>query len=122
MSKPADIVNSHVSDHRFSRPVSLQIDRTSVLVDSAGQAIDCLKTWFPDHCEASHFRATATCAAVLLGKLPPDAAQAALVVAAMAAGIPFEILDRDAAVLERQIEAAAAKGLEDAFFLAEAAE
>jgi hypothetical protein len=107
----------------FTRPVGLFVAGDWVFIESVEKAQACLQNGFEDQTGPSWNRAIATCAVAVAvaGQVPPDAAQATLIVAAMEAGVAFEVIEDDSLVLERNVEAAAAKGLEE-LFLAEAAE
>jgi hypothetical protein len=98
----------------FETVVAVRIDGHWHFVESAEQALRCLNESFPGTHGASHARALATYALFRGGQVPVRSLQAAFVVAAMAAGYPFEILQRDEMLLERMVSAAAEEALLEA--------
>lgn len=96
--------------HRFDDIVCLRFEEGWRYIENGEQALECLEGRFTDHNEPSWQRAHATCAAFNAGQAGADAAKSAFIVAAMAAGIAFEVAD-SLAVVERHVEEAANDGL-----------
>lgn len=96
--------------HRFDEIVCLRFEEGWRYVENGEQALECLEDRFADQNDPSWQRAHATCAAFIAGQASADAAKSAFIVAAMAAGIAFEIAD-SLAVVERHVEEAANDGL-----------
>lgn len=93
----------------FDDIVCLKLDRGWRYIESGEQALDCLGKNFDDHTEPSWQRAHATCSAFVAGQAGAEAAKSTFIVAAMAAGIPFEVAS-GFDVVERHVEEAAAEG------------
>ena len=103
------------STHMFNEIVCLKLDAGWHYIESGEQALDCLSNLFNDHGEPSWQRAQSTCSAFVAGQAGAEAAQSTLIVAAMAAGIAFEVAD-GFEVVERHVEEAATKGLASILF------
>lgn len=97
------------STHTFDDIVCLKLDRGWLYIESGERALDCLGN-FDDHTEPSWQRAHATCSAFVAGQAGAEAAKSTFIVAAMAAGIPFEVAS-GFDVVERHVEEAATEGL-----------
>jgi hypothetical protein len=91
----------------FDTVVMVRIDGHWHFVETAEQAFRCLIETFTGPGGPSHARALDTCEAFRAKMVSQQSVQAAFVVAAMASGYPFEILQRDEALMERQVAAAA---------------
>lgn len=94
----------------FDDIVCLKLEAGWLYIESGEQALDCLGNNFDDHTEPSWQRAHAACSAFVAGQAGAEAAKSTLIVAAMAAGIPFEVA-RGFDVVERHVEEAATEGL-----------
>lgn len=94
----------------FDEIVCLKRAAGWLYIESGEQALDCLGNIFDDHTEPSWQRAHATCSAFVAGRAGAEAAKSTFIVAAMAAGIPFEVAS-GFDVVERHVEEAAAEGL-----------
>jgi hypothetical protein len=103
----------------FTRVVALQISGRWHFVETADQARQCLRDKFDGHDGPSFQRALSTCETVFAGPVPADGLQAAFTVAAMEAGYPFEVHDRDQTLLERRVDAEAENALADLFLYPE---
>jgi hypothetical protein len=101
--------------HNFTRVVALQIGGRWHFVETADQARQCLRDKFDGHDGPSLQRALSACEAVFAGLVPADGLQAAFTVAAMEAGYPFEVHERDQGLLERRVDAEAENALADMF-------
>lgn len=86
-----------------------------MFVENTAQARACLEHRFAEPDAPCFARAVATCDSCLSGKLQGAAARAALVVAAMEAGCPFELIDDPVQALEgvggRRVEMTAQRGI-----------
>ena len=98
------------ASHRFDEIVCLRFEEGWRYIENGEQALECLEDRFTDQNEPSWQRAQATCAAFIAGQASADAAKSAFIVAAMAAGVAFEVAD-SLAVVERHVEEAANDGL-----------
>lgn len=98
----------------FDTVVAVRIDGHWHFVETAEQALQCLDVSSPKARGASHARALETYALFRGGEIPVRSLQAAFVVAAMASGYPYEILQRDEMLLERMVAAAAEEALLEA--------
>ena len=96
--------------NQFDDIVCLRFEEGWRYVENGEQALECLRDRFADHNDPSWRRALATCVAFIAGQASADAAKSAFIVAAMAAGIAFEVAD-SLAVVERHVEEAANDGL-----------
>jgi hypothetical protein len=96
--------------HKFDDVVCLRFEEGWRYVEDGEQALECLEDRFADHHEPSWQRAQVTCAAFITDQASADAAKSAFIVAAMAAGIAFEVAE-SLAVVERHVEEAANDGL-----------
>ena len=103
------------STHMFNEIVCLKLDAGWRYIESGEQALDCLSNLFTDHAEPSWQRAHITCSAFVAGQAGAEAAQSTLIVAAMAAGIAFEVAE-GFEVVERHVEQAATEGLASILF------
>lgn len=99
---PQTPIGSH-----FETVVAVRIDGHWHFVESAEQAFRCLSDAFAMTGGASYVRALETCDLFRNERIGADGVQAAFIVAAMACGYPYEILERDEALLERMVVAAA---------------
>lgn len=98
------------STHKFDEIVCLKLQGGWSYIESGEQALECLSDQFADQTEPSWQRAHATLSAFVAGQTSADAAKNIFIVAAMAAGIAFE-LAKGLEVVERHIEEAASEGL-----------
>jgi hypothetical protein len=98
----------------FDTVVAVRIGGHWHFVETAEQAIRCLNEHFAGMHGASHARALETHALFRSGQVAVRSLQAAFVVAAMASGYPYEILQRDEMLLERMVLAAAEEALLEA--------
>jgi hypothetical protein len=98
------------ANHMFDEIVCLKLEAGWMYIESGEQALACLIDYFADHTEPSWQRAHSTCMAFLAGQAAAEAATAAFIVAAMAAGIGFEVAT-NFDVIERHVEEAATEGL-----------
>jgi hypothetical protein len=103
------------STHMFDEIVCLRFETGWVYIESGKQALDCLTDHFKDHAEPSWQRAHSTCSAFVAGQAGAEAAKSTLIVAAMAAGIAFEVA-KGFEVVERHVEEAATEGLVSTLF------
>jgi hypothetical protein len=103
-------VSPATSTSMFDEIVCLKLETGWVYIESGEQALDCLANRFDDHTEPSWQRAHMTCSAFVAGQASAEAAKSTFVVAAMAAGIPFEVAE-GLDVVERHVEDAASEGL-----------
>ena len=103
------------SVHRFDGIVCLKFKSGWYYVDSAERALECLGDKFDNPYEPSWQRAHATCKAFVAGQVDNTAAKSAFIVAAMAAGIAYELAD-SYSVIERHVEEAAKDGLLNIIF------
>lgn len=99
----------------FARVVALQIAGRWHFVETPDQALETLREKFDGPHGHSFQRALATCEAVFAGLVPVDGLRAAFTVAVMEAGYPFEVHDRDLALVERRVAAEAENALTDMF-------
>lgn len=104
-----------MSAHMFDEIVCLKLEAGWRYIESGEQALECLTEEFDDQTEPSWQRAYTTCSAFVAGRASADAAKSTFVVAAMAAGIAFEVAD-GLEVVERHVEEAAADGLKTILF------
>lgn len=95
----------------FDATIFLLIEGQWVFVSNAKQALDCLQQRFPDTSGPSFIRAVTTCEACLAEMATPQSAQVTLVVAAMEAGFPFEVIEDASEALERRTDLEAEAGL-----------
>lgn len=91
----------------FDKVVSIKLGQRWVAVESVGQALDCLRERWPVSDGPSFQRALANCEAAVAGHGSAVAARTAFVVAAMEAGLPFELHKDEFGFLEQEIAAAA---------------
>lgn len=98
------------SAHMFDEIVCLRLEAGWSYIESGEQALACPSDRFNEHGEASWLRAYATCSSFVAGQASADAAKTTFIVAAMAAGIAFEVA-QGLEVLERHVEEAATEGL-----------
>lgn len=75
----------------FENAISLKFAEGTITVETASQALVCLAEKFPQRKGPSYRRAVAARQAFLSGAEPMMGAQSKFIVAAMEAGIPFEI-------------------------------
>ena len=101
--------------HMFNEIVCLKLDAGWHYIQSGEQALDCLSNLFTDHADPSWQRARSTCSAFVAGQAGAEAAKNTLIVAAMAAGIAFEVAD-GFEVVERHVEEEATEGLASILF------
>lgn len=94
----------------FDDIVCLKLDTGWRYIENGEQAVDCLRDDFVDQTEPSWHRAYTACAAFVAGQGGAEAAKSTFIVAAMAAGIPFEVAS-GFDVVERHVEEAATEGL-----------
>jgi hypothetical protein len=99
----------------FDEIVCLKLETGWLYVESGEQALDCLRDRFDDQAEPSWQRAHSTCSAFVAGQAGAEAAKSTLIVAAMAAGILFEVA-KGFDVVERHVEEAATEGLVSILF------
>lgn len=97
----------------FTCVVALEIGGRWRFVETADQALKCLREEFTGHDGPSLRRALNTWEAVAAGLVPAEGLRAAFVVAAMEAGFPFEVHKRDETLLERRIGVEAENALID---------
>lgn len=95
----------------FSHVVAVRIGGRWHFVETADQALKCLRDEFAGPLGPSFTRALNTCDAVSAGLVPADGLRAAFVVAAMEAGYPFEVHKRDHTLMERRVAAEAENAL-----------
>lgn len=91
----------------FDKVVSIKLGQEWVAVGSVGQALACLRERWPVASGSSLQRALANCEAAMAGHGSAVAARTAFVVAAMEAGLPFELHKDEFGFLESEIAAAA---------------
>lgn len=99
----------------FDEIVCLKLEAGWRYIESGEQALDCLRDRFADHADPSWRRAHSTCMAFVAGQSGAEAAKNTLIVAAMAAGIAFEVAGSVEGV-ERHVEEAATQGLASILF------
>jgi hypothetical protein len=98
------------SEHMFDEVVCLKFGSGWCYIESVEQALACLQDRFDDHADPSWQRACSTLGSFLAGRVGIKAAKSAFIVAAMAAGIQYE-LAASLAIVERHVEEAATDGL-----------
>jgi hypothetical protein len=87
----------------FDQIVSIKLGADWIAIDSAEEARACLLELWPERNGASYHRALANCEAFLAGDGPMEAARASLMVAAMEAGLPFELHENGLAFIDSEI-------------------
>lgn len=102
--------------HAFDIPVVLEIDGDRFFLSSVEDARECLEAHFPEKSGPSYKRAVETCAACRVGIGTADAARVTLIVAAMAAGYRFEVIEDRQRALELLTDIRAEKALRSALF------
>jgi hypothetical protein len=102
--------------HAFDTPVVLEIDGNRFFLSSVDDARECLDAYFPAKTDPSYKRAVETCASCRAGIGTADAARVTLIVAAMAAGYRFEVIEDRQRALELLTEIEVEKGLRSALF------
>jgi hypothetical protein len=101
---------SATSLHMFDEIICLKLGAGWCYIESGEQALECLGDRFDDRTEPSWQRAHSTCSAFVAGQAGAEAAKSTFIVAAMAAGIAFEVA-KSFEVVERHVEEAATEGL-----------
>jgi hypothetical protein len=96
----------------FDEIVCLKMEAGWCYIESVEQALDCLRDRFEDQSDASWKRAHANCLKALEGDLGADAVKSTFIVAAMSAGILYE-LAKNLDVMEIHLEEATNKELID---------
>ena len=97
----------------FAHVIALQIDGRWHFIETADQALHCLRKEFTASDGASFKRALSTWDAVYAGLVPVESFSAAFIVAAMEAGYPFEVHQENEALVERRVAAEAENALLD---------
>lgn len=87
----------------FDQIVSIKLGADWIAIDSAEEARACLLELWPERNGASYHRALTNCEAFLAGEAPMEAARASLMVAAMEAGLPFELHENSLAFIDSEI-------------------
>lgn len=87
----------------FDQIVSIKLGADWIAIDSADEARACLLELWPERNGACYQRALANCEAFLAGDAPMGAARASLMVAAMEAGLPFELHENGLAFIDSEI-------------------
>lgn len=98
----------------FERVVGVRIDGHWHFIEGPEQSFQCLTKAFIEYDRPSHVRALETYEAFRAKRVAARSVQAAFIVAAMASGYPFEMLQRDEVLMERRVSAA----VEDAVYAA----
>ena len=98
---------------RFGKTILVRVDGRWHVVETADQALQCLRGVLPDKDGPSYRRALAVCQATLRGDASTEGAQATFIVAVMEGGHPFEVHDAGADLEERLVAAATENGLLD---------
>jgi hypothetical protein len=87
----------------LDKVVMLKIGGVWTTIETAGQAWQCLQQWVGDRSDPSFRRALGACEALLRDGGSAEAARSTLVVAAMSAGISFEVHGDSEELMERQL-------------------
>ena len=103
----------------FAHVIALQIGGRWHFIETADQALHCLREEFTADDRPSFNRALNTWDAVCAGLVPIESFSAAFIVAAMEAGYPFEVHHDDEALVERRVAAMAENALLDLLLSAE---
>jgi hypothetical protein len=91
----------------FDKIVAIRFGQEWVPVDSADLALNCLRELWPDKSGPSYQRAVRNCEAHLAGDATMLAARASFMVAAMEAGLPFDVYPDHLAFMDAQIASVA---------------
>lgn len=102
--------------HTFDTPVVLEIDGDRFFLSSVDDARECLAAHFPEKSGPSYKRAVETCASCHAGIGTADAARVTFIVAAMAAGYRFEVIEDRHRALELLTDIKAETALQSALF------
>jgi len=91
----------------FDKVVAVKFGLEWIPVDGVEHALTCLDEFWPDKSGASYRRALRNCEAFLSGEATMLAARASFMVAAMEAGLPFEVYPDHLSFLDAQIASVA---------------